>query len=240
MAYSGGGKRNIVVLGKTGCGKSTLSNKIICASEENETFKVAESFQAVTTKVEGCIENVTIGTDTYIINMVDTIGFRDNRARGALSDKSIITSIKKHMRARTPEGISLIIFVYRKGRFTEEEQKIFRIISDNFKDYIKEISCLVITGCDGLNKDARTKLIEQFKIDPLTKRFAEIMTKGIYTVAFPKIADLSERVKQAAIEDMRQDIAPIHDVIVKAKKMYLHDEIQRETFWKHLTVCTIL
>lgn len=240
MAYSTGGQRNVIVLGKTGCGKSTLANKIICASEENETFKVKESFQAVTTKIVGSIENVVIGTDTYKINMIDTIGFSDNRQRGAMSDNNIVHAIKKHMRARAPEGISLIIFVFRRGRFTEDEQKVFQIMADNFTDYIKEVSCLVITGCDGLNEDARSQLISNFKTDPLTERFATIMTKGIYTVGFPKVSSLSSRAKEAAIEEMKDDIAPIHDMVAKAKIMYLHDEIQIETFWEKFSICTIL
>ena len=132
------------------------------------------------------------------------------------TDKHLIHEMKKHMVARAPEGLSLIIFIFRNGRFTEEEKTVFQIISSNFTDYIKDISCLVITGCDGLNKESRSKIITDFKTDPLTEKFAEIMTKGIYTVGFPKIDDLSKRSREALLEEMDEDIAPIHDVIAKS------------------------
>ena len=249
MAYATGGKRNVIVLGKSGCGKSTLANKIVCSSEEDdegengkdaEPFKVAQSFQAVTAKVESTITNVVIGSQTYPINMIDTIGFCDTRSSGALSDKKIMLQIKKHMRERAAEGLSLIIFVFRRGRFTEEEKSVFQLISKHFTEYIKDISCLVITGCDGMNEKARNELVLNFKTDPLTAKFAKIMTKGIFTVGLPRISTLSKRAKTDAIEDMTDDLAPIHKIIAEAKLFYLHKELQKEIFWEKLSVCTIL
>ena len=233
-----GGKRNIIVLGKIGCGKSTLANKIICVKEEKkEPFKVLQSYQAVTREIEGAIEHVKIGEQVYVINMIDTIGFGDPGTK----DKDTVDAIKKHMQSRAPEGINLVIFVFRNGRFSVEEKHVFRTITCNFKEYIKEMSCLVITGCDGLNKGARNSLVEDFKADDLTKEFAKIMTRGIYTVALPKLSNLSERAKDAAIEDMKDDMVPIHNAIADASQIYLHEEIQQESFWKKLFhKCTIL
>ena len=114
-----GGQRNIIVLGKTGCGKSTLANKIVCAKEEKkEPFRVELSYKAVTTEIEGAIEHVKIGEATYTINMIDTIGFGDPKRK----DKDTVEAIKKHMKSRAPEGINLIIFVFKNGRFSVEEK----------------------------------------------------------------------------------------------------------------------
>ena len=238
-----GGVRNIIVLGKTGCGKSTLANKIICSSEGNETFKVERAYHSVTNKIESSIEFVQIGQETYTINMIDTIGLCDTGSEKSKTDSSILSEIKINMKDRAREGISLIIFVFRNGRFSEEERKVFTILDQNFKDYIKELSCLVITGCDGLNEQAREKLISDFKTDELTKKFAAIMTQGIFAVGFPKLSDLGTRAKEAAILQMQDDIAPIHSLIVKSKKMHLHDEIQSNALWEKLysySFCAIL
>jgi len=241
MAVACGGKRNIIVLGKTGCGKSTLSNKIVCADEDDIIFEVQQSFQAVTTKIESAIQNVKIDDDLYQINMIDTIGFRDARKKGGMSDSKIIEAVKKHMKERASEGINLIIFVFRNGRFTEEEKTVFEVITKNFTDLLSEMSMLVITGCDGLNETARKQVIRKFRTDPMTSQFAAIMKKGIYTVGFPSTKDLTSRRKQVVIEEMEEDIAPIHQVISKARVLYLQSEIQLDTFWQKCSrACVIM
>ena len=101
------------------------------------------------------------------------------------------------------------------------------------------MSCLVITGCDGLNKEARTALIENFKTNDLTKGFARVMTRGIYTVGLPKLSNLSKRAKDAAVEDIKEDMIPIHSAIANASQIYLHEEIHQDSFWKSL-YCVIL
>lgn len=225
MAYSTGGKRSIIVLGKTGCGKSTLSNKIIC---QDGVFKVANSFQGVTSKVTNVWEDVSIDGKVYTINMIDTIGFRDPRSKGAMTDNEIIKDLKKQLKERAPDGLNLMIFVMRNCRFTEEEHKVFKKILDNFTDMIKDISLLVITGCDGKNKTAREEIIRNFRRDPLTKKFGAIMQKGIYCVGLPDVEDVSDRMKRAALEDMAEDMIPIHKVIAQAREVHLQKEIQKD------------
>ena len=224
-AYSTGGQRSIIVLGKTGCGKSSLSNKIIC---QERVFEVANSFQGVTSEIKSVRENVSIEGKVYTINMIDTVGFRDPRSKGAKSDNEIIKDIKKQLKQRAPDGLNLIIFVLKNGRFTEEEHKVFKKILDNFTDMIKDLSLLVITGCDGKSKRAREDIIRNFRSDPLTKKFGDIMRKGIYCVGLPDIDDLSEGMRKVAIEDMVDDMIPIHKAVAAAKEIHLQQEIQKD------------
>ena len=223
MAYSTGGKRNIIVLGKSGCGKSTLANKIIC---QDGVFEVRNSsLQGATPETKNVIEYVNIEGKVYTINMIDTVGFRDSRSKGAKSDTEIIKDIIKK---RAPEGLNLMIFVLRNCRFTGEEHKAFKEILANFTDMIKDLSLLVITGCDGKTENAREEIIRNFRRDPLTKRFGAIMRKGIYCVGLPDLQDFSEGVKIHASEDMKKDMIPIHRAIVAAREVHLQDEIQKD------------
>lgn len=232
-------KRNVVVIGRTGCGKSTLANKILCLDDDNRSFDVQNSYQSVTTEVDNTICNIRLGSTTYSINMVDTMGFSDTRKSGAKSDDIIMKEIKKEMKDRAPEGVNLLIFVFKHGRFTEEERVVFDKIQKNFSHLINKISLLVITNCDQLAKEAREKVITDFKTDPLTKDFAKMMTKGIFTAGFPDTKSLNPMFKSVFIESMRADIAPIHRIIASANNRFLQYEFNFDDgFWLRIaTVC---
>ena len=182
-AHHIGGKRNIVVLGKTGCGKSTLANKIIC---HDGTFQVAATFDSCTNLNIHASVSVAIEGETFTINMIDTIGFSNTTftKKGTKQSMQIMKDINKHLKLTVPEGLSLIIFVLKLGRFTDEEYKVFKRLAGNFSDLIKELSMLVITGCDGKNDNAREDIIKDFKENPRTKPFADIMKKGIFVLAY--------------------------------------------------------
>ena len=224
-AYNSGGKRNIIVLGKTGSGKSTLANKVVC---HDRAFKISTSFESCTTLNVHACETVEIDGRTYCINMIDTVGFKDAK-KDAKRNSEIIKEIKKELKIRVPEGLNLMIFVLRLGRFTEEEHSVFKKIVRNFGDLIKDISLLVITGCDGKSDDARNKIIKDFKENALTKQFAEIMTKGIYCVALPDISELNEEVKKTAEKEIDKDMTLIRKVIVDSRSLYLQEQIEKKS-----------
>ena len=222
MAYRKACKRNVVVLGKAGCGKSTLASKII---HQDGAFKVASSF-----KVEGRNSNVKqdveIHGQLYKINMIDTIGLKASRNENT---KIVMREIKTQVKCMAPEGLNLMIFVLRNGRFTHEERIVFRKITDSYNDTINDISLLVITGCDGKSKRECDDIVENFRVNPLTKNVAAVMKKGIYCVGLPDINDLKEELKRSAIEKMTNDMIPICRVIAEADILYSHDQIQRGT-----------
>ena len=226
-AYHTGGKRNIIVVGKTGSGKSTLANKIIC---QDGTFNIGDEFHAVTDQVKSVIETVDIEGKQYLINMIDTVGLRDT----GKSDNEVMKEIKKELRARAPEGLNLIIFVFKHGRFTREEIKVFKKISENFTEVIRDFSLLVLTNCDRKSKRAREDIVKRFKEDPLTEKFGAMMRKGIHCVGLPDVKDLNEQEMPAAMEEMKEDMIPIHKTIAEAKEMHLQEQIQKKG------LCTIL
>lgn len=223
-------QRNVIVLGKAGCGKSTLANKII---HQDDVFTVVDAYRVDTedkAKFGHVKENVSIDGQVYAINVIDTIGFQD---RDGKSDSEIIKELKRQMKIRAPGGVSLIIFVLRNGRFKSEESAVFKTITDNFSEVINKISLLVITGCDGKSDEERRNIVEDFKVNSYTKDAADIMEKGIYCVGLPNINNLSEEIKQDTMDKMKSDMIPIHRVIAEAERLYLQDEIQKDS------VCTI-
>jgi len=242
MATSKPLKRNVVVIGKTGSGKSTVVNKILCLDDDERCFDVQLSYQAVTTKIDNTISSMRMGSMTYAINMIDTIGFSDTRISGAKSDDAVLREIKKEMQDRAPEGVNLLIFVFRHSRFTKEEKIVFDKIQKNFSYLINRISMLVITNCEQLSKEGREKVIADFKNDPLTKDFAKMMTKGIYTVGFPDTGTLAPMYKDPVLKSMKEDIYPIHQLIANARDSFLQYEICIDKdFWLRVSaVCNYL
>ena len=221
-AYDSVSKRNIVVLGKTGCGKSTLANKIIC---HDGTFRVSDSFDTCAHLNIHARNNVVIEGQTLTINVIDTVGFNDTK-KGSKQNQQIIKDINKLLKQRVPEGLNLIIFVLRFGRFTDEEYEIFKMLAGSFNDLIKEFSMLVITGCDGKNDKARNDIIKDFRENRKTKPFADIMKKGIFCVGLPDMKDLSEEVRETVQERMDNDMIPIHRAIAEARIVYLQEQRQ--------------
>ena len=213
-AYNTGGRRNVVVLGKTSCGKSTLANKIIC---RDDTFRIGDHLHSVTEQVSNVMESVDIEGKQYLINLIDTVGLRDSRK----SDNDIMKEVKKGLKARAPEGLNLIIFVWKHSRFTREDYMVFKKITDNFTDLIQDLSLLVITHCERKTKRAREDIIKKFKEDPLTEKFGAMMKKGIHCVGLPDVNDLNEQEMPAAMEEMKHDMIPIHKVIAEATEMHL-------------------
>lgn len=101
-------KRNIVVLGKSGSGKSTIANRIV----GDEVFRVARSVDGVTKRpqyeeTEYCKDDIL-----YKIKMMDTVGLFDP----SRDNKAVIREAKEFFRKNTPEGLSLVLFVLREGR----------------------------------------------------------------------------------------------------------------------------
>ena len=103
------------------------------------------------------------------------------------------------------EGVNLIIFVYRNGRFTAEDKDFFQMYAKLFKNYIRMISALVITHCEGLNNVARVRIVNNFNNNQLTKDIAATMHKGICTVGFPDLTSMHEHLRREYMGYIQED-----------------------------------
>ena len=108
--------RNVVVIGKSGAGKSTVANKLL----DEETFKVAASVDGITGVISHSEVTIEQGGKLYLTKVVDTVGLMDPK----LQEKDTIADIKRYFRHIFPYGINLIMFVFRMGRFTAEERDL--------------------------------------------------------------------------------------------------------------------
>jgi len=191
-------RRNIVVLGKTGAGKSTVANHIV----GQELFQVSDSAASVTMTTNHA-EKVFRESDSveYNIKVIDTVGVFDHK----MTNSAVIKDIKKYFRDKVPEGLSLIIFVFKQGRFTPEERAAFYFIISNFKEHISQISALIITNCEQKDQTHRKRIVEEFQTHEQTREIARFMKKGVHCVGFPQMDEIDEEMKPLLERNIQKD-----------------------------------
>lgn len=232
-------ERNVVVLGKTGGGKSTVANKILETSPgEKQPFEVSDRkvTDSTTTKATAAITFLTtVDGCQYLVKVIDTVGLFDTAGK---TNKEIIDATKQYIRDQIPDGVNLILFIYRQGRWTKEEQDTFDFITKNFRNEISHISALVITGCDGYDQPQKEDVVKDFTESK--PAIAGFMEKGIHPVGFPDMAKLKPKLKEAYEEDARSDQEELRRLIYSCDDKKLSREIMGETLWNKVAKCTIL
>ena len=120
--------RNVVVVGKTGAGKSTVANKVL----GQEKFTVKNVAGSVTLDVEAhcCYLDDKSSQTRYNLKVIDTVGLFDTKVK----NDAAIKKMKNFFQNECPGGVNLVLFVCRKGRFTEEERSTFDYIMKNLRN----------------------------------------------------------------------------------------------------------
>ena len=222
-------RRNIIVVGKTGTGKSTVANHILGIDK----FKVSDSLDSTTDKVshgEREEDGIEEGKK-YIIKVVDTVGLFDTTA---LKNKKAMKEIKKYINEQVPDGIHLVLFLFKKGKFTNEEKGTFDFVLERFGDDIKNISALLITHCENDDANSREQLKHDFRTNLATKGIANFMGKGIHTVGFPDLSRCNPRLKPIHQEGIRDDEAEMKQLIYRSGDcdQVLTRQLLQEAWWE--------
>lgn len=229
-------RRNVLVVGKSGAGKSTVCNQLLNIPD---AFTVKEYHDDDKADPSCCHKESKIKAEKkeYLFKVIDTIGYFDQN----LSNKEILNKMKTYLQANLSEGLNLIIFVFRRGRFTKEEEEAFKILTTHFQDSIPQFSALVITNCDESDDEGRQRFVEEFKANKKSKPIAEFMKKGIYPVGFPDIQKMKPKLRDAYMEDIQTDRNVLLEVVKASSEECLRAEIFQPIFWETLQEkCTIL
>ncbi len=143
---------SVVLFGTTGQGKSSIANMLIQGDiyQEKNAFIINDSAVGASVQI-ACSVNSEF-------KVYDTIGVGET-CFGSVPHKKAIKKIRKYFsKCRVP--LNYISYVKKKGRYTEEDRKMFKAFKKIFKGGERNF-IIIITGSDQKWVDDNSKTIKE-------------------------------------------------------------------------------
>jgi GTP-binding protein EngB required for normal cell division len=165
---------NIMILGKTGVGKSTFFNLL----KDPTTKAIEQSVVSQTKDVVFQPFTLNFGGFNLTINLIDTPGVREYKLDESRTDQSITNAIVNCVEKEITKLHLLVICVSVTERFTEDDKIALEVLHKNFCLNGKLPMMIVVTKAEGQDEVWYRKRIFEIKTHPF---FAKITNLQIDT-----------------------------------------------------------
>ena len=215
-------ERYVMVIGKVGCGKSTLINKIIGTN----VFRAEQSLNRVTYAIRQTVGKKYIDEILYELDFIDTIGLGDvveNPSHQlSFSNPEIIVMIKEQLKVRFKHGVNIIFVTIRYKTFKKDDKDMFKLLQTHFKPKFWNLAVLVITHCEGIKDSVLKEYIEKLKsTEPAIRKFED----RIVTTGFPDLNTIREELKIPYPEEIAEGVKILDNIIKEANCVEPYEEI---------------
>lgn len=221
---------NILILGKVGVGKARIVNEMF-GREIFETGVPRNMIGGVSQRENYFSKNNT----NYRVKIFDTVA---KKRSPKVKRAKTVQALKGYLASVYPDGVNLMLLVFRHEEFTRMERKGFLYILNRLnEETVPMVTALIITGCEDKNDSARKRIVSDFDSNPRMQEIGRFVLQGMYTVGFTDLQGAPDAMQEMFRAMNYRDTLLLREVLSRCYKHYVDMDMFFHTGRYHRGFC---